>query len=866
MNGTTLKITMAALAVSAATGTQAMLTDDEALKAAREVLAKMTLEEKCSLMGGCATMYLNAIPRVGINREWSFNDSTHGMKPEHRRDWWGYVDGVDDRSTCLPCQSALAATWNVALAAKHGHVMGEQMRARGKDQMLGPGVNIVRTPLCGRNWEYISEDPCLNAKMVVPLIRAAQSHGLATTVKHFCLNDQELNRFKVNVNVDDRTLNEIYLPAFRAAIKEGGSLAIMTSYNKVNGIHASENAYLQKAVLRDRWGFKGEIVTDWGGQHSCDFAVLNGCGIEMNCGREIKYLTDFYGTVSSNRFPLATAVREGRVPEAAVDEAVLHTLYVMAKTGFLNGTQEKGERLTERHQRICRDIGEEAIVLAKNAKGVLPLDRKATRKVVLIGAFADLEVAHLGSSCECHPAYEITPFKGLREYLGDKVEIVRFPLGAEAGDEKPMEIDNLMLETVDPNGGDAFVIRAWEYEQVRGGKTIKKGYEKYPKGDWKYNCSEAGKGPVLEGDVLKWTARVKAPETGCYSILVDQGQYSSARIELDGKALFDWNAERTRATCNLEKGGVYTFSMQLKVGPAQNNCLFGWIPPSSQKISPAEKRRRCAEADAVIVFTGTSMGWGRAKETEGEDRPNMLEPLGHDEEIAEILSWKLPKTVVVNRSGSAMEMPWEPACDTLVIHSYLGQEAGRPLARVLFGAVNPSGKLPVSWPRKLSDTAPAMLDAYNPTNVTYAERFYVGYRWHDRKGIAPMFPFGHGLSYTTFDYGPVTVTNGNRVSVTVTNTGKVKGKETVQFYAAYPGAKVERCVKELKGFAKVTLKPGESKAVKFSVSSRDLAYWDEFAHCFRTDAGDYEILVGASSADIRGKAVVHIDRDQVFAD
>ena len=847
------------------TGARAVLTDDEALKMARETLAKMTLEEKCSLMGGCATMYLNSIPRVGIHREWAFNDSTHGMKPEHRRDWWGYVAGVDDRSTCLPCQSALAATWNIALSSKHGHVMGEQMRARGKDQMLGPGVNIVRTPLCGRNWEYISEDPYLNARMVVPLIRAAQSHGLATTVKHFCLNNQELNRFGVGAVVDDRTLNEIYLPAFRAAIQEAGSLAVMTSYNKVNGIFASENASLIKSILRDRWGFKGLIVTDWGGQHSCDFAVQNGCGIEMNCGREIKYLTDFYGTVSSNRLPLATAVREGRILEATIDEAVLHTLYVMAKTGFLKNTQGKGERLTAKHQQICREIGEEAIVLAKNTKKILPLQKNAIKKLVLVGTFANLELAHLGSSCECHPAYEITPYEGLCEFLGNKVEIVRFPLGAEAGDERPLEIDNLMLETVDPRGGDAFVVRAWEYEQIRGGKTIQKGFEKYPKGDWKYNCSEAGKGPVQEGDILKWTAQVKAPETGSYALIADQGQYSSARIELNGKMLFDWNAERTKADCAFEKGQIYTISMQLKVGPAENRCLFGWIPPSAQKVSPAEKRRICTEADAVIVFTGTSMGWGRAKETEGEDRPDLREPLGHDEEIAEILSWKLPRTIVVNRSGSAMEMPWEPNCETLVIHSYLGQEAGRPLARVLFGEVNPSGKLPVTWPRRLADTAPAMLDAYNPTNVVYKERFYVGYRWHDARKIPPMFSFGHGLSYTTFAYAPIIATNLT-VSVDVSNVGSCAGKEVVQFYVSYPNAKVERCVKELKGFEKVELQPGETKTVEHTFEPRDLAYWDNFAHRFRVDAGDYEVHVGSSSADLRSKAILRITENATFED
>ena len=848
---------------AALVATGGVMDDEAAERRAREVLAKMTLEEKCSLMGGCATMYMTAIPRVGISREWAMSDCSHAMKPEHRRDYFGFVEGVDDRSTCLPCQSALAATWNVDLAARHGHVMGEQMRSRGKDQMLGPGVNIVRTPLCGRNWEYISEDPYLNSRMVVPLIRAVQEHGVAATVKHFAVNNQELARTTVNATLDDRTLHEIYLPAFRAAVKEGKVLSVMTSYNRINGTYASENAYLQKAILREKWGFKGQIVTDWGGQNSCDFAMANGCGVEMNFGRGIHFLTDFFGTDGTNRLPLATAVREGRVLESAVNDAVLHQLFIMAKTGFLDGSQEPGERLTEKHRQVCLAVGDEAIVLAKNESGVLPLDRRRIRKLVLLGTFADLNVAHLGSSCENHPPYEITPYKGLKEYLGDGVEIVRLPLGAEAGKDRPQDIDNLLLETYDLGGGEAFAVRAWAYEHVREGKIVKKSYERNPSKDWTRDDAAAPK--VQSDDLVTWTAKVRAPESGEFVFLAEQEDCSAVRIVVDGQALSDWNSGCTRGTCRLEKDEVYEISMQFKAGWSKNRCRFGWLPPSAQMVDRAEKRRLCEAADAVIVLTGTSMGFGRAKETEGNDRPNMLEPPGHDEEIAEMLAWKLPKLVVVNRSGSAMEMPWEPDCRTLVIHSYLGQEAGRPLARMLFGEVNPSGKLPVSWPRRLADTAPAQLDAYNATNVLYKERFYVGYRWHDRQQIKPMFPFGYGLSYTTFEYGAVTA-KGMEVSVSVTNTGKVKGKEIVQFYAAYPQPRVERCVKELKGFAKVELAPGETKTLTHRFDPRDLAYWDSFEHRFRTDAGTYEILVGASSADIRGKATLHLANPQFFAD
>ena len=856
--------------VGAAATAFALPDEATAERLARETLAKMTLEEKTSLLGGCATMYLNAIPRVGIAREWAFSDCGHCMKPEHTRTNFAYIAGVDDKSTALPCISALATTWNPQLAELHGHVMGEQMRARGKDQMLGPGVNIMRTPLCGRNWEFMGEDPCLASRMVVPLVRAAQSHGIAATIKHFCLNNQEKDRFGLGVTVDDRTLNEIYLPVFRAAIVEGGCLALMTAYNGYNGTWCSENAYLLKGVLRERWGFRGQIVTDWGGQHSCDFAVLNGCGIEMNAGRSIRFLTDFFGRNGTNRYPLVTAVRENRVPEAAVDEAALHVLYVMAKTGFLTGEQEKGERLTERHRRIAREIGAEAIVLLRNGLGTLPLKREKVHKLVLLGAFADQDVAHLGSSCECHPLYEITPLKGLREYLGEAVEIVTYPLGGEAGDAKPLPIDNLLLDTVDPNGGDAFAVRAWKFRHVRGGRVLKDGYEKSPRGEWRFNSNIKGAGPVEAGDELEWMAQVRAPESGEYELIAEQGNiYSQAAVSVDGRALFDWNAGTTRALVRFEKGKSYGISFRFKVGDTWNTCAFGWIPPASRKGSPDEVRRACESADAVLVFTGTSMGYGRAKETEGDDRPNMKTPVGHDEEIAKILSWNLPQTVVINRSGSPMELPWADDAKTLVHLSYLGQEAGRPLARTLFGELNPSGRLVFAWPRRYEDTAVAQMGTYCASNVIYNERFYVGYRWFDAKRIPTLFPFGHGLSYTAFaweiDPQATATPEGWTVRVKVTNAGTASGKDVVQLYVAPVAPKVERCAKELKGFAKTKLlAPGESETVEIAVTPRDLARYDEFAHQFKADAGRYELLIGASADEIRARLPVERVEDAFF--
>lgn len=829
------------------------VTDAEARQLAETTLAKMTLDEKVSLLGGCATMYLKAIPRVGIDREWAMSDCSHAMKPEHRRDDFRYVEGVDDRSTALAPLCALASTWNVKLAAVHGQVMGEQMRSRGKDQMLGPGVNINRSPLCGRNWEYMSEDPYLASRMVVPLIRAVQRCGVAATVKHFALNNQELCRGTVDTVVDERTLNEIYLPAFRAAVKEGRALAVMTAYNKYNGVYCSENPYLQRGVLRDRWGFMGQIVTDWGGQHSTVAAALNGAGVEMDCGTAIHYFTDYYGT---GGLPLADAVRKGDVPQSTVDEMVLHLLWTMAKTGFLNGRQAPGSRLTEAHREAAREIGEEAIVLLKNEQGVLPLDRAGIRKLAVVGLAADLKQAHLGCSCESHPSREITPFAGLREYLGDDVEVTLLPLGAESAGADPRRISGELLETFKPDRDAAYVVRAWERLAAEG--TNVAGYVEYPLAPGA-NCK------------ARYSARLRAPETGVFEIgAAAPAQLSAFELKIDG-AKVETVARDGRWTgiATLEKDRVYAFEFAVAGGRTDETAI-GWTTPSQIAARSQSIEAVCRAADATIIFTGTTMGWGRAHETEGGDRPNMDNAEGHDEDIARILSWKLPRTIVVNRSGSQTLMPWADDCATLVHMPYLGQEGGIPFARVLFGEVNPSGKLTASWPRTWEDTAVAKAGTYNDKRVMYNERFYVGYRWFDEQGIKPLFPFGYGLSYTRFEYGRPAVaqagTGAWRITVDIRNTGERDGKEVAELYVSPVEHCVERVQKELRGFAKLEIAAGTTRTAEFKLSARDFAYYDVLTHRWRTIPGRYLVKIGGSSDNLPAVAEIEIAEEHFFED
>ncbi len=720
----------AVVALSSLTAS-AMLTDEEALKVARETLAKMTLEEKVQMLGGSGTMTLSAIPRVGIEREWTMSDNSSGIRPALRRWDWGYTQ-PEAKSTKLPSLSALAQTWDIDWARRHGEVIGAEMRARNIDQLLGPGVNIMRTPLNGRNWEYLGEDPFLAARLCVPMIEGVQSYDVAATVKHFCLNNQEMNRGAVDTHADDRTIHEMYMPTFRAAVEEANVLSVMTSYNKVDGIWASENKYFQKGVLRDLWGFKGMIVTDWGGQHSTDFAANNGGGVEMSRGRSIVY--NYHAM--SNRFPLAEAVLANKVLAATVDEMALHTLWMMAKTGFLTGAPRKAGAInTDEHHRLARAEGAASLVLLKNAKGVLPLNEKKIKKLLVIGKLADVKQCHKGNSGEGRVPYEITLFAALKERLAGK-EVTLMPF----------------CERVD--------------------------YEK--------------------------TDTSNAEATGGHA--------------LAQKTSSDW--------CD------------------------------------AKDLKAAAEAaDAVIVFVGTELGYQENMESESRDRKSMDWPEKLQQAMHMILGWNVKNLVVVSRSGTPVGYTWTDKADTILQTSYLGMEEGHSICDVVFGDVNPSGKLAQTWPKTYADTAVAQMGTYNAKNVVYNERFYVGYRWHDAKNIEPLFAFGYGLSYTTFAYSDIAVANAGDdfvVTVKVANTGKVAGAEVVQIYASYPDAKVERCVKELKGFKKVFLQPGEEKTLSIPVRTRDLAYWDEFNHAFRVDAGEVTFLVGSSSADIRGRAKAEI--------
>ena len=690
--------------------------DEAAYATAIDVLSRLTLDQKVHLCAGSGTMTLPAFKGTDVDREWQFTLSSRTIKPDVER-WTFKCSSTNDAAIVLPSLGALAATWNTELASEYGHVMGAQARARGKDMVIGPAVNIMRNPLAGRNWETFGEDPLLASKMAVSWIRALQSHDVGACVKHFCLNGQERAKYENEAVVDERALNEIYLAPFRAAVKEGGVWGVMTAHNRYQGLACSENPYLLRGILRARWGFEGVVVSGWGAVGSTVEAALAGTDVEMNTGEDIRH----FASPKNGDAPLLKAVEEGAVPPSCIEEKVRRIIYTMARAKFFSPEKRSpGERLTEKHRKTALQVAEEGIVLLKNENGILPLDAKAMKKILVIGDLAaSEEIKENSDSPEGKPFYQSTPYSGLVEY---------------------------------------FSVR---------------------------------------------------------------------------------NAEIKRVS-------------------------FSELP------TPEEAE----EADAILVFTGFELGHEIGKEGSGTDRPDMKLPAGVDDAVSEILSWKIPNTIIVNRSGGPVELPWLDECPALVQTPYLGQEAGRALVNVLFGEISPSGKLPWTWPKRFEDTPVAVEGAYGDKRSTFREGIYVGYRWYDKEKISPLFPFAHGLSYTKFDYlvdkaAVATLTDGAgwNVSVPVKNIGERPGKEAVQIYAMYPAPRITRCVKDLKGFAKTKLlQPGETDTLTISITPRDLAYWDSFSSAFRLDAGEYEIWIGFSAHDLRGKSKITVSRDYVFKD
>lgn len=695
----------------------------------QDALSRMTLEEKVKLCTAQSKFSSHGVPRLGIPEIW-MSDGPHGVREEIQWDSWSNAGFTNDSCTAFPVLTCLAATWNPEMSALYGKNIGEEARYRRKDILLGPGCNIYRTPLNGRNFEYLGEDPYLASVMVVPYIQELQKNGVAACVKHYALNNQEKWRGHIDVQLSDRALYEIYLPAFKAAVQEGGAWSIMGAYNKVRGEHACHNDLLLNRILKEEWGFDGCVVADWGGAHDTREAVFNGLDIEM--GSYTNGLTSGRNFAYSDYFlarPYLQGLQSGEYPLSTVEDKAARVLRLIFRTA-MNRNRPWGSFTSEAHYEAARQIGTEGIVLLKNEPverqqpALLPIDPSRYEKILVVGDNATRRLTEGGGSSELKVKHEISPLQGLVELYGDKI-------------------------------------------------TYTQGYA-------------AGRPRY--------------------------GKVEQPRVDTDS---------------------LYRKALEL-----------------------------AADADLVIFVGGLNKN--HEQDCEAGDRVQYSLPFGQDRLIPELAAIN-PNLVLVLVSGNAVEMKWVDEVPAIVQAWYLGSEAGHALADVLGGAVNPSGKLPMSFPVKLTDNGAHAFDALcypgDSIRVEYKEDILAGYRWHDTKKIPALFPFGHGLSYTTFSYGKATLSSSSltadgsiTVTVPVRNSGDRPGKEVVQLYIGDNKSSLPRPKKELKAFGKIALNPGEEKTVTFTITPDDLKYFDDARHEWVAEPGKFTLYIGASSADIRTQA------------
>ena len=697
-----------------------------------DALSRMTLEEKVGMTTAQSKFSSRGVPRLGIPEVWH-TDGPHGIRPEVLWDEWDQAGWTNDSCTAFPALINLAATWDKEMSLLYGRSIGEEARYRKKDILLGPGINICRTPLNGRNFEYMGEDPYLAGQMVVPYVKGVQENGVAACVKHYAVNNQEFQRTQSNSVVDDRTLYEIYLPAFKAAVQEGNAWAIMGSYNLYNGQFNCHNEKLLVDILKGEWGFDGVVVSDWGGCRDDEEAVLNGLDIEM--GTWTNGLTGAASDGYRNYHmadPYLKGLREGKYTTKELDDKVRRILRTIFRTS-MRPEPNYGRFVCPEHYQAAREISAAGVVLLKNDNNALPLNVPEGGKVLLVGENVVKKMVVGGGSSNLKTAYEVNPLEGLQNAFGDKAEVV-------------------------------------------------------------------------------W-ARGYVGDTSTSYNLVDTGQ--------------DLTDNR------------------------------------SPEELIAEAVEMAKDADYVI-FVG---GLNKSAHQDNESTDRLKITLPYDQEnVILALAEVAENLVVVNISGSAVAMPWADSVDAIVQGWYGGTETGNALADVLTGKVNPSGRLPFSIPFRYED-GPIKTEAQYPGikaegdqfwQTHYSEGVYVGYRWYSTQEIPVQFPFGHGLSYTTFEYSnakaakpSMTAAGTLKVSVDVANTGSVDGAEVVQLYIADPEASIDRPAKELKGFEKVWLKAGQKKTVTFEIDAEDLSYFDAEKHEWVAEPGEFQVLLGSSSEDLK---------------
>ncbi len=805
------------------------------------LLDQMTLTEKIALLSGQNKWYTVPIDRLGIPSI-VMTDGPHGVRTEGHG-----MNRVVGTATAYPTGISMASTWNRDLIERVGIALAEETRHLGCHILLGPCVNIVRSPLGGRNFETFAEDPYLAGQIGVAYVLGVQSQGIGVSVKHYAANNQEFERNRGNSVVDERTLREIYLPAFETIVMETQPWTVMCAYNRINGTYASEHEILLRKILKDEWGFEGVVVSDWGAVHDIFTPVQAGLDLEMPGPAR------YFGQA------LEAAVDNWQIDERWVDDAARRMLRIILRAGVMTGeTLPVGSGDTPAHRALARELASESMVLLKNDTGLLPFDVQDIQKLGVIGLNANTVVSGGGSS-RVDPHRWVTPLAGLRAKFGEVMEISYEP--GYDNREIPLIVEKERF--THPDG----VTRGLQAELFSN--LDFSGEPALTRVDERIEAWWGGGGPATgvvdeKHFCIRWQGTFTPPETGETQFFLSNT--GTARVWLDGELVLDndvgihqssaidWDEMVAKATIKFDKDRVYEITIEYVSGENNPFALinFTYIPALGVEGDLERQAVDLAkDSDAVIIVAGLSDTY----ESEGHDRPDMNLPGGQTALIRAVAAVN-PNTVVVVNAGAPVAMDWVEDVSAVILAYYPGQEGGHALADILFGDVNPSGKLTVTFPKRLEDN-PAFINYPGWKDVLYGEGIFVGYRYYDTKDVQPQFPFGHGLSYTSFAYRdlslPKEVKLGQpiKVSVNLENAGERAGQEVVQLYIRDKESRLLRPAKELKGFEKVHLAPGAVKEVTFNLPMRTLSYYDPHQGEWVAEPGEFEVLVGASSRDIR---------------
>lgn len=806
------------------------------------LLEQMTLEEQVSLLAGADFWSTPGVERLGIPRI-KVSDGPNGA-----RGGGALIGGV--KAACFPVGIALAASWNTDLVYHIGQALGEEAHTKGAHVLLAPTVNLHRSPLNGRNFECYSEDPYLSAQVGIAYIKGLQSQGVSATVKHYVGNESEFERMTISSDIDERSLREIYLPPFEAAVKDAHASAVMCAYNRVNGIYASEHRRLILDILKGEWDFDGVLMSDWFATHSTADALNAGLDLEMP------------GPTRYRGEQLLQAVRLGEVDPATVKESARRMLRLIDRVGAFETPTLHEEQAIDRadHRALIRRAGAEGIVLLKN-DGCLPLDKTTLRTIAIIGPNAKTAQIMGGGSAQVNAHYRISPYEGITAQVGEGVE-VGYALGCTNHKLTPLLPGPLTVDYFNSFDLSGAVVH---HAQAPTGELM-----------WLHDMPT---GVERNRFSARLTTRFTPAEAGEHVFsLVSAGLsrlYLNGALIVDnweawqpGDAYFGSGSQEALGRVTLEAGQSYAVTVEYAC-PTQGRMSIRAVRIGVFRTLGEEAIEQAVElaarSDVAVLCVGLTGEW----DTEGVDRPHM-DLVGRQDELIRRVAAVNPRTIVLLQSGGPLSIPWLDQVAAVLQAWHPGQECGNAIADVLFGMVNPSGRLPQTFPKRLEDN-PAFIN-YPGENghVRYGEGLFVGYRYYDKKKVEPLFPFGFGLSYTTFRYENLRLNTSDlapggelTVWVDITNTGTVAGQEVAQLYVRDEDARLMRPPQELKGFVKVDLTPGETKTVTFTLGHRALAYYDDAQTAWVAEAGLFEVLLGSSSRDIHARAAFRLTTDWV---